>query len=76
MIRKKLLDLKTKTRYNISLLRETSMEDVKEFEELLEYAYKTIAELHTRITGLELEQLEMRADIEKYKSTIEILRRL
>lgn len=52
------------------------MEDVKEFEELLEYAYKTIAELHTRITGLELEQLEMRADIEKYKSTIEILRTL
>ena len=52
------------------------MDKIEEFEDLLEYAYKTIAELHTRITGLELERLEMRADIEKYKSTIEILRRL
>lgn len=52
------------------------LKDLLEFEDLLEYAYKTIAELHTRITGLELEQLEMRADIEKYKNTIEILRRL
>ncbi len=52
------------------------MDKREEFEDLLEYAYKTIAELHTRITELELEQLEMRADIEKYKNTIEILRRL
>ena len=48
--------------------------DLLEFKELLEYAYKTIAELHTRIAGLELEQLELQADIEKYKNTIEILR--
>ena len=48
--------------------------DLLEFKELLEYAYKTIAELHTRIDGLELEQLELQADIEKYKKTIEILR--
>ena len=50
------------------------MDKIEEFKELLEFAYNTIAELHTRIAGLELEQLELQADIEKYKNTIEILR--
>ena len=44
------------------------MDKIEEFKELLEFAYNTIAELHTRIAGLELEQLELQADIEKYKN--------
>ena len=52
------------------------LKDLLEFAELLECAYKTIGELRAQIDGLELEQLGMQADIEKYKNTIEILRRL
>ena len=50
------------------------LKDLLEFAELLEFAYKTIGELRAQIDGLELEQLGMQADIEKYKNTIEILR--